>query len=178
MHRTLTASAILVSLLSLSGCLVAEQEISVGSPETGSGDTVQVLIRAMPKKGDIRDERHGKETWFAYGAVGGVNETPANGVATAHFLEDGTYILDIQINIAAAGNGMFYEAWLKGSQPESWISVGRFASGLSASRQSVVFESSEDLRDRLTVAVTLEKNSENSLPSEVVAEGVLKVTKR
>ncbi len=179
MNRTLAASVVLLSMISLSGCLKPADEVFIGTPDTGSGEIGrQELIRTMPQKGNIRDERRGKEMWFAYGAISGVNEPPANGVVTAHFLEDGTYILDVQVNIAAPEDGMFYEAWLKGSGAEAWISLGHLTSSLHVTRQTGSFESPLDLRNRLAVAVTLEKDGENPLPGGVVAEGVLKVTKR
>ena len=179
MHRTLTASVVFLSLLSLSGCLIPKQQVSVDPPASGTGEiSRQVLVRAMPQKGNIKDEMHGKEMWFAYGAVSGTNDTPANGVTTAHFLEDGTYLVDVQMNIRAPEKGSFYEGWLTGGEPASWISLGRFTKGAHEIRQVLSFETSQDLRNRLSVAITLEKDGRNPLPSEVVAEGMLKVTKR
>ncbi len=165
--------------LILSGCL-RSHDVTL-SPPTASGDVIgkQVLVRGMPEKGNIRDDRHGRELWFAYGSVTGTSGTNANGVGNAHFLEDGTYVASIQLNIAPPKDGEFYEGWLmKGISPDNWISIGHLRQGGRESSQTLRFESSQDLRKQLNIAVTRELDDGNSSPGEVVAEGSLKVTKR
>ena len=162
----------------VAGCLKPSQELHIGSAsESGSEVGKQVMIRAIPKKGNIRDERYGKEIWFAYGPVTGDSQ-PANGVATAHFLETGVYVLGMQINIAEPENGTFYEAWLVGISPQDRVSAGHLLVGSKKGREELRFESKTDLRKYAKLAITKEKDDGNPAPSEQVATGILKVTKR
>ena len=132
----------------------------------------------MPQKGNIKDEKHGKEIWFAYGAVTGANGVSANGIATAHFLEDKTYVIDVQMNMYAPERGTLYDVWLSNGDPKSPISIGHLTEGIRPTRQVLRFETTKDLRDRLTVAITTGKSSAHLVPGEVVATGLMKVTKR
>jgi hypothetical protein len=89
----------------------------------GEGDSSQILgkeeiIRAFPQFGEVSDAKHGREVWFAYGPLSGVQGTPANGVADAHFLEDGTFILGVQLNIALAPDNTFYEVWIRNPETD------------------------------------------------------------
>lgn len=176
MRRTLF---VLCLALVLSGCLRVTQEaptVTLG-PTTDSGAIgKQVLVRAMPN-GEVRDAQHGKEVWFAYGAVMGVDGAKANGVGTAHYLEDGTFVIGIQLNIAPPAEGTFYEGWLIGEGGDR-VSTGHFQQSLRETRQTLNFRTDMDLRKSLKIAVTSEKDDGNPAPGTAVAEGVLRVTKR
>lgn len=171
---------LVLSSILLSACL-RPSDVSV-DPGDGTGDSIreQVLVRAMPRRKEgINDERHGREVWFAYGAVIGTSGTEANGVATAHFLEDATYVIGIQLNIAPPAEGQFYEGWLmKGIDPGDWVSVGHFQQGNRESSQTLRLESSKDLRKYGEIAVSREADDGNPAPGTVVAQGSLRVTQR
>ena len=177
--RRILLSTVLIPLL-LCGCLKVQNRsgtLSIGEKTESGTIGKQVLIRAMPSPGNIRDAQHGKETWFAYGAMLGANGTKANGVATAHFLEDGTYVLGIQLNILKPKDGTYYEAWLFGEGQEQ-ISVGHMLQGQKDVRQTLDYRGSRDLRPYLKIAITRQKDDGDPSPGELVAEGVLRVTKR
>ena len=177
MRRTIL---LLFSTALLAACLTTER-VSIGEKITNSGAVTgqQIFLRAMPTKGDVRDDVHGKELWFAYGAILGVNGTNANGVATAHFLQDETYVLGLQLNIVQPETGTFYEAWLVTGSAESWISLGHLTTSMPrTSLQTLRFSEKIDAREHLKIAVTSEKDDGNAAPGRVIAEGVLKVTKR
>lgn len=169
--------ALVLGPLLLTSCLKPKPSVSVQT-DTGAAIGIQVLERAMPKKGNVQDSLHGKETWFAYGPVLGTDGTNANGVATAHFLSDGTYILSVQLNINNAPEGQFYEGWLYRDSLKDAVSAGHLIQSLKRSQQSLRFESQEDLREALHIAITREKDDGDPTPGTLVAEGVLKVTRR
>ena len=138
---------------------------------------VQQIQYGMPKDGQVVDANHGRETSLAYGAMAGVNGTPANGVAQAHSFEDGHYLHTIQLNIEAAPDGSYYEGWIskEGASP---VSTGQLTNAMGDVRHSVRFEAQKDFTGYLNVTVTLEKDDGNPAPSDRVAEGVMRVTER
>lgn len=163
--------------LLLYGCL-RQNTVRIGT-ETGTGTDIgrEVFIRALPDGGDVRDAQSGRELWFAYGAVSGVNDGKANGVAMAHYLEDETYVLGVQLNIQVPQDGSFYEVWL---MPEagSPVSLGHMVQGVKEGRQNFNVRTKTDYRQMLHIAVSLENDDGNPAQAEIVAEGFLKVTKR
>ena len=137
---------------------------------------VHQVQQAMPTGGKMVDPKHGEETWFAIGSMTGVKGVAANGVAQAHFFQDGTFGHAIQLNIKPAEDGYFYEGWLtKGGKT---ISTGHLVNKLGDSRHFLTFIGDDDLRDMLKVIITLEKDDGNPAPAQHVAEGTMKVTER
>lgn len=138
-------------------------------------DTHQVEYK-LPQNGQIEYGTHGKEDWFSYGALTGVNGTAANGVAQSHYFDDGRYLHTLQLNIEPAQDGYFYEGWIvKGSDV---VSTGHLSNSFGDTRHGLRFEADADYRDYLKVVVTLEPDDGNPAPAQHVAEGLLKVTKR
>lgn len=131
----------------------------------------------MPKGGEVVDERRGKELWLAVGAMNGVNSHPANGVAISHYFEDGTYLHTMDLNVELPKDGFFYEGWLvrEGEDP---VSTGHLRSLFGDVRHRMEFEVDRDLRDRMNVVVTLERDDGDPAPAEHVAEGMMVVRER
>ena len=118
-------------------------------------------------------EGNGEEQWFGYGAISGVGDTAANGVAQSRVYEDGSYVHMLNVNIHTAPDGFFYEGWLvKGSDV---ISTGKLSNALGDTRYALQFESDDDLRQYTKVVITLEKDDGNAAPDMHVAEGNLHV---
>lgn len=131
---------------------------------------------AIPPTGEIEYQGHGKEVWFAIGAMSGIVPTPANGVAQAHRFEDGLFLHTIQLNIAIPEDGYFYEGWLEKDGKK--VSTGHLTNPFGDVRHNLCFESDDDFTDQLEVYVTLERDDGNPAPGTVVAEGKMKVTER
>lgn len=168
-------SIISVALLVLSACNRG------GSVSLQSGDSMgtQVLEQPMPRDGEVNVPGHGKEVWFAYGAIEGTFRAPASGIATAHYLEDGTFVLAIHLNIAVPEEGTFYEGWLSSSETGERTSIGHLANGLGDARHGLRFEGTDDLRSFTELSVTLESDDGNPEASAaVVATALLKKTQR
>lgn len=158
----------------LAGCV--PEAVKVGNDDNATIGT-QVLQQVMPGQSPVTTPDHGRELWFALTAMGGVPGTPANGVAQAHYLEDGTFIHTIQLNIERAPEGFFYEAWLSKSGGEP-VSTGHLRTPFGDVRHQLKHIGDADLRSYTSVRVTLEKDDGNPAPSETVAEGLLKEIKR
>lgn len=167
-----------LATLSLAGCLPTGS-LRIEQP-TGTGDVVgkQEIIRAMPERGNVRDAVHGREVWFAYGAVTGVDGTNANGVATAHHFEDGMSALSLVLNIEDPREGEFYEAWLMSESGGAPISLGHLVFGGRKYRQTLRYRGDQDLRNYRRIVVSLEQDDGNPAQGQVKAEGFLKVTER
>jgi hypothetical protein len=153
-------------LVLLSAC--RGEEVGVGE-EQGS-----ITIKQVMPGGELRDPKYGKELWLAVGAMAGVEGTPANGVTDAHFFEDGTYVMGIQLNIERPSDGYFYEGWLVRENPKDTMSVGHLKSLFGDVRHFLKFKDERDLRAYTKVIVTLEVDDGNPAPARHVAEGVLK----
>ena len=130
----------------------------------------------MPQGGKVEYTGHGNEEWFAYGAMTGVEDVSANGVAQAHRFEDGRYLHTVNLNIEPAPDGYFYEGWIiKGP---SVISTGHLTNNFGDVRHNLRFEADEDYTGHLNVVITLEPDDGNPAPADHVAEGKLKITQR
>ena len=137
---------------------------------------VQQIQFPMPQGGVVEYDDHGTETWFAYGALTGIDGIPASGVAQGHYFEDGYYVHTVQLNIEPAPEGYFYEGWIiKG---ESVISTGHLSNNFGDVRHNLRFDASQDYTEHMKVVVTLEPDDGNPTPAQHVAEGMMKVVER
>jgi len=167
----------LIILLS-TGLLLTACGKSAQSPEqTGTGSMATFRYN-MPSGGKIVDAQKGDETWFAYGAIAGNADTPANGLAKSHRFDNGQYLHTLQVNIALPKDGFFYEGWLINPKTGERISTGHLKSIFGDVRHNLSFETSEDLRAYTGVVITLEKDDGNSAPGTEAATGTLKVLNR
>ena len=132
----------------------------------------------MPSAKGVVDQQHGKEVWFAFGAMSGSNDVPANGVTQAHYFEDGSYLHNLKVNIARSEDGFFYEGWVVSEDGKDWKSLGHLQSHFADARHGVQFRGTQDVRKYLNVRVTLEQDDGDPSPGKIVAEGRLKVTPR
>ena len=137
----------------------------------------EVFVTAMPIGGEVNDPDHGREVWLAVGPVEGTEGNPANGVVTAHYFEDGTFILGMQVNIAPPEEGFFYEAWLV-QEGENDVSMGHLTNPSGDVRHQLRFQAKEDYRRRAALAITREPDDGNPEPGIVVARAMLKKRQR
>ena len=107
----------------------------------------------------------------------GVGYEAANGVAHGHFFDSGKFVHTMQLNIAPAPDGYFYEGWLTSTDGEI-ISTGHLRNHLGDARHQHRFEVDADVRSHTTVIVTLEPDDGDPAPGKHVAEGVLTVRER
>jgi hypothetical protein len=148
--------------------------------EETEGDVLdtEAIQMVMPQNGKAVHPKYGTEQWFAYGAMAGEAGTPANGVAQAYRFDSDMFVLTVQLNIAPAEDGVFYEAWLTDDSGEDMVSAGHLTNYFGDARHQVLFESERDLRDHLAVVVTQEMDDGDPTPAQVVARGQLKPTRR
>jgi len=165
--------ALSVVLIVISGC--SKEEVKVEDQPIG----VEAYKYVMPKDGKVTHPVFGKERWFAYGAMGGVGETPANGVVQGQYFADGTFALTMQINIQLPEDGTFYEVWMLGEDQTDIVSAGHLANHFGDARHQLNFTSEEDLRLFPLLRVTLEADDGDPDPSQqLVAQGLLQPRRR
>ena len=131
----------------------------------------------MPS-GNVQDLRFGKEVWFAYGAIAGTQNTPANGLAKTHIFEKGSSMHTVQVNIALPKDGYFYEGWLLNPDNHERISTGHVRSLFGDVRHNLDYKAETDLRAFIQMIITLEKDDGNPAPGIEVATAQLKELKR
>jgi hypothetical protein len=148
------------------------------SSESGGVIAVQKLNELMPTGKQLVDPTHGKEENLAYGAMNGEGGVLANGVVTAHYFQDSTTIIGVQLNIAVAKAGAYYEAWLENDDGSAPIDMGQMQNGFNDVRYSVRFTSSQNLINKHKVVVSLEQKASATTPGTVVASGTLQPTSR
>lgn len=164
------------SLLLIASSLVLLTACGSKGPTVESvPQSVQEITIPMPHKGEIAHPTGGLEKWFAITPMSGVGDTPANGVAQAHYFEKGLYLHTMQVNIAPAEAGYFYEAWV--SDGTNTVSLGHLSNNFGDARHSIQFESDQDLRTYLSVKVTKQKDGTAAM-GPIVAEGTLKDSTR
>ncbi|OGJ53895.1 hypothetical protein A3D11_04285 [Candidatus Peribacteria bacterium RIFCSPHIGHO2_02_FULL_49_16] len=165
----------IIGLLLLTACS-SKEAVSV---ETGEGMT-EVINVAMPSGGGkINDPKHGEEISIAIGAVVGVNDTVANGVATMHFFEDGVTFVGIQANMYTPPKGSFFEAWAALKDDKStWITLGHLTNPQGDVRHILNAQKEKNLREYKRIIITKELDDGNPEPQDVVAEAKLEEKKR
>lgn len=164
----------------LAGCAPGvKQTVTIGDGSAASGDILKVetFPTAIPS-GVIETPDHGKEVGMAYGPIASISETPANGIANAHYLEDGATVIGMQVNIPPAEDGFFYEAWAVPSDGTAWKSLGHLRNSLNDARHGVRFETRENLKEITILRITMEADDGNPAPGTAVAEAKLKPTTR
>lgn len=133
----------------------------------------------MPGQKGIVHPKYGKEIWFAYGAMSGVGDKPANGVVQGYVYEDGTSALTMSLNILPARDGTFYEVWISGKGTED-VPAGHLSNHFGDARHQLQFVTTDiNMSEYTYVTVTLEMDDGNPERSQaLVAEGILKLTQR
>lgn len=164
-----TTLLLTASLLLLAGC-------GDNRSERKEDLDTEVIQYPLPVGGKVEYDKHGEETWFAYGAMTEVGEYRANGVAQAHMFEDGYYLHTVTLNIEPAPDGYFYEGWVVNGS--DIVSTGHLSNYFSDSRHNLRFDGNIDYTNHTKVIITLEPDDGDPAPAEHVAEGVLKSTKR
>lgn len=129
-------------------------------------------------QGEITDEKKGKQVWFAYGALRGVQDVPASGVAQSFVFENGSTQHGLQVNVGLPGDDRFYEGWLFNPDTEDMISTGHLRSLLGDERHVLQFTTEEDLQKYTSVIITIESDDGNPAPGKRVVEGILKTVQR
>ena len=137
-------------------------------------ETMNVI---MPQ-GEIAHPVHGKETWFAYGAMNGVAPAKANGAAQAHAFADGFSSATVTVNIQEAPKGSRYVAWLRKPGSSERIRLDILQNPLRDVRHAVTVEIEKDLREFTEMIVTQERASGPSDDDAIVANGTLKLRQR
>jgi len=162
-------------ILSLSACLFLLA--GCAGPERGSssvtvsseGSTAASVAYSLPA-----DPEHGALTHLAIGALAGAEGSVANGTAATWMFEDGTARVTVQLNIAATDAGTFYIAWIGNTQDASVEKLGTLANQAGDVRHSLKIEAQKDYKRYSEVFVTRESSEGVSVPSKIVANGILK----
>ncbi|MDP6561655.1 MAG: hypothetical protein QF793_01895, partial [Candidatus Peribacteraceae bacterium] len=95
------------SLLLLSTSLLLLTACGENRSERSEELDTETIQYPMPVGGEIKYDKHGSETWFAYGAMLEVGDFKANGVTQAHQFEDGYYLHTVTLNVDPAEDGYF-----------------------------------------------------------------------
>jgi hypothetical protein len=162
-----------VALLLLCACSkgrVRQEEVVIGN------ETYNVV---MPVGKEVIHPVHGKETWFAVGAMTGEGKINANGVAQVHVFADKTSTATVNLNIQPAPAGSRYVAWVrKPSGGTERIRLDELLNVLKDVRHVITVEVDKDLSAYTEVIVTQEKKSGASDSDPIVAKGALKAQSR
>lgn len=178
------AFALIPFTLLLSACWTSpadEDATSSGTGlrvESGSGYIRRETINMAMPQGTPEVPGHGKEVGIAYGAVSGVENIAANGIASVHYMQDRTAIVGVQVNIDVPEDGYFYEAWLSRGDGTAPLSLGHLTNPFNDTRHSLQEEIDENLSGLLNLSITLEADDGNPDASDVVATAILKPTRR
>lgn len=154
--------------------LTACQKQTVRNETILGRETMEVI---MPTGGTIEHPVHGKEVWFAIGAVSGKAPAKANGVAEAHVFADDTSTATVRVNIEPAPKGSQYVAWFQKPGAER-IRLGVLENPLRDVRHAATVEIDKDVRDYNDVIVTQERLAGASDSDPIVAMGTMKERQR
>jgi len=156
----------LVTLVSLS---LAACGASSGGPSNTLED-----YGSLKDKGDTSDPVHGERTTFLYGAVLGNEGTNANGVGSVYGYADGTFVVTVNLNVVPRTDGKVFVAWLSDESESSVIKLGELRSIVGDVRHAVQATLTDVLPSQTHVLVSVESAEAVTVPSAVVAEGMLK----
>lgn len=120
------------------------------------------------------DPEHGKLTHLAIGPLAGQDGLLANGTAALWMFSDDTARVSIQLNIAVAAQGTVYIAWLKDPSDGTLEKVGTLKNTAGDVRHALTIEAQKDYSRYSEVIVTRESSAGVSVPSKIVANGILK----
>ncbi|NOS66997.1 MAG: hypothetical protein HOO67_01355 [Candidatus Peribacteraceae bacterium] len=171
MNTTRAFTAIALSVLLLAAC----QKRAVRTETVIGSETMEVI---MPTRGNIEHPVHGKEVWFAIGAMSGKAPTKANGVAEAHVFTDDASSATVRLNIETPPKGTRYVAWLQKPGTTERIRLDILQNPLGDVRHAANVDVQEDIQDYTEVVVTLEAQAGAAAGDEVVAMGTLTERKR
>ena len=171
-RRSSICVAAIFGLLVLSACTTksrVRQETTIGN---------EVMQVVMPAGKDVIHPQHGKEEWFAVGAMSGKDTTKANGVAQSHVFADGATIATVNLNIHEAPKGSHFVAWLEKPGVQKRVRLDILQNPFKDVRHVITADIDQDLRDYTSVVVTQEGAAGPMQTDPVVATGVLKHQKR
>lgn len=168
-HRLVILLFPLLIVTACSGRQRVRRDVPVGR------ETFEVM---MPTGAEIAHPVHGKEVWFAVGAMSGEGKAKANGVAQSHVFADGTTIATVNLNIEPAPKGMKYVAWLGKPGSLERARLDALQNPLGDVRHVITGEVDRDLRTSIEVIVTLEGPGGPLESDPVVARGTLKERQR
>jgi hypothetical protein len=159
------------SLIALAVVAVAFSACTKSTVERDDGDILEVKeYNTTLGTKNLVDPVHGKRTSLWYGAVLGVNDTNANGIAYVHRFEDGASVLTVNLNILQAGAGEYFSVGIKnavGVEKDG----GKLTSIIGDARHSARMELAENLDGFTTVVVYKNVSGTKTL----VAEGLMKL---
>jgi hypothetical protein len=156
--------------LALVSC--SRKTVSVQTDVDAGSEAFQFV---MPNRGEVTDPVHGKEIWFAIGAIAGENKVAANGIAQVHYMEDGTSLVTLQMNIHQAVAGLEYHGYLVNSAGDR-VDIGTLDS-FSGVRHRLNYDAKRDLREYATVEIALNKTGSTEAGT-LQAKGTLSERKR
>ena len=117
---------------------------------------------------------HGKMTSLSYGALTGMNGTPANGVVFKRTFEDGYTVVAVNANILNQPKKTFIGWLADGAAQKHVVKLGELLSATGDARHGLQFEMKEPASDLMTVYVSSESSAAASTIGHIVAEAKLK----
>lgn len=164
-HLPLAALLVLLLLMSCSSKGRVRRETTIGT------ETYEVV---MPTSRNIVHPEHGKEEWFAVGALSGEGDVKANGVAQSHVFTDGTTIATVNLNIQPAAKEFQYVVWLERDGGQDRVKLETLQNPFGDVRHVITGTVKNDLRDHTEVVVRLEPISGSAGNGPIQATGTLK----
>lgn len=123
---------------------------------------------------EIEHPQYGKEDWFGIGAMSGLGDVKANGVAQSNIFENGKSIIIVNLNIEPAAKGFQYVAWAQHPDTNERIRLAALQNPFGDVRHVISAESDNDLREYTTILVIKESTGGPSATDKIQAKGVLK----
>ncbi len=171
MNRSRLLAAAVFPLLLLSACTTktVRRETVIGR------ETMEVV---MPTGSIVEHPVHGREVWFAIGAMNGEAPVNANGMVQSHVFDDGTSLATITLNIHEAPKGSRYVGWLSQPSSSQRVRLDVLQNPLRDVRHAATVEIGKDVRAYTEAIVTLERQSGPSETDPIQATGTLKERQR